>query len=384
MHWSNRTGVATRLRAALRDIPVIVERISTSQLRIEQGSWSRTTTLIHFHGGGAVGTGEDIAYSGDTQAALPAWYEGLELAGSWTFGDLAAHLDTIEVGPAKDPHSDDKPGFHRWAVESALLDLALRQADTDLASLVGEAWEPVQVALSMGLGDPASTATLDGWLARDRAVTFKLDTSTLWTDELVTQLAQLPNGCITTVDFKGLYAGDWKAHDAPDPELYARVADRLPGALIEDAALTPEVRAALDAAGALDRLSWDYPITTPATVPGLADSTATFSDLRPGAVNIKPSRSGAIDVLLATIEACDAAGIPCYSGGQFELGVGRTQVQSIASLCFPTGPNDCAPVMFHGATPERADAHTGAVTPPAGHVGFGWDAPTPAEPVEAA
>ncbi|MBC7461121.1 MAG: hypothetical protein H7287_07140 [Thermoleophilia bacterium] len=94
-------------------------------------------------------------------------------------------------------------------------------------------------------------------------------------------------------------------------------------------------------------------------MPGLAGSTATF----------------------ATIEACDAAGIACYSGGQFELGIGRTQVQSIASLCFPDGPNDCAPVMFHGATPERLEAVTGPVTPPAGHVGFGWDAPTPANAV---
>ncbi|MCW2949352.1 MAG: L-alanine-DL-glutamate epimerase-like enolase superfamily enzyme [Thermoleophilia bacterium] len=379
--WSNRVGVAARLRQAIADLPVEVEQLTTSQLRLP-GDFARTTTLVNVHGSEQCGTGEDIAYSGDTQAALPASYATLDIAGSWTLRELSTHLDSLSVGPPKDPHSDDKPGFHRWAVESALLDLALRQSGTDLATLIGDDWRPVEVSLSMGLGDPAGVETLELWLDRDSSVTFKLDTSTQWTETVVGQLAQLPEGAVTTVDFKGLYTGDWKQHDVPDPALYARVASHLPGALIEDAKLTAEVRAELAAAGALDRLSWDYPITAPTTVPGVRDSTARYSDLRPGAINIKPSRSGAIDTLLATIETCDAHGIPCYSGGQFELGVGRTQVQSIASLCFPSGPNDCAPVMFHGATPKRLEAVTGPVTPPAGHVGFGWDAPTPALDVD--
>jgi hypothetical protein len=377
--WTNRVGVAARLRDVVRDLPVMIERTSSSQLALDVGPFARTTTLVHLHGGGATGTGEDIAYSAETQSVLPDWYAAFDIAGSWTLGNLSAHFDTLDVGPARDVHSDDKPGFQRWAVESAALDLALRQAGTDLATLAGLAWAPVEVSLSMGLGDQADTAKLEGWLARDPAVTFKLDTSPQWTDDVVAQLTQLPRGAISTVDFKGLYVGDWTTHPAPDPEQYRRVAQQLPDALIEDAQLTVDVRAALTQVGALDRLTWDYPITTPSTVPGLDGSTAKFSDMRPGAINIKPSRSGAIDVLLATIEACDNAGLPCYSGGQFELGVGRTQVQTIASLCFPDGPNDCAPAMFHGATPERLEAVTGPVTPPAGHIGFGWDAPTPAE-----
>ena len=51
---------------------------------------------------------------------------------------------------------DDKVGYHRWALESAALDLALRQRGTDLASLVGEQWQPVRVSLSMGLCSPPS------------------------------------------------------------------------------------------------------------------------------------------------------------------------------------------------------------------------------------
>ena len=55
---------------------------------------------------------------------------------------------------------------------------------------------------------------------------------------------------------------------------------------------------------------------------------------------------GGFQHIAGTIIRCDDEQLPCYSGGQFELGIGRTQVQEIASLCFPGGPNDCAPVLF--------------------------------------
>jgi hypothetical protein len=36
-----------------------------------------------------------------------------------------------------------------------------------------------------------------------------------------------------------------------------------------------------------------------------------------------------------------------YGGGQFELGVGRTQIQELASLFHPDMPNDVAPAEFN-------------------------------------
>jgi hypothetical protein len=184
---------------------------------------------------------------------------------------------------------------------------------------------------------------------------------------------------VASIDFKGLYTGDWADNDYP-ATLYRAVADGLPEALLEDAKLSAEVLDALDEA-ALGRLAWDYPITRPEDVPGLDGSSAYFSDLRPGAINIKPSRFGSLERLLGTIMRCDDEGIPCYSGGQFELGIGRTHVQSIASLCYPDGPNDCAPVMYHGAKPDAQDVPFGPVRVPDGEIGFGWDAPTRATDV---
>jgi hypothetical protein len=371
--WSNRTGVAARILEAVLVLPVKIERIETGQLELAGAtSFSRVTTIVELHGDGHVGRGEDISYSTDAQDALPAVYEGLDLSGEWTLGSLSAHLDELEI-QVPNGMGDDKVGYHRWALESAALDLALRQAGSDLAGLVGETWHPVRVSLSMGLGSPPSTDVVRGWLERDPSTTFKLDTNQEWTHELVAELASL-DGAVSTVDFKALYTGDWADNDFP-PSLYEAVGNGLPDALIEDAKLGDAVLDALDE-HALVRLSWDYPITRPQDVPGVEGSTSHYSDLRPGAVNIKPSRFGTLERLFGTIMLCDDEGLPCYSGGQYELGIGRTQVQEVASLCYPDAPNDCAPVLFHGATPDTDEAPLGPVVPPSGRTGFGWDAPT--------
>lgn len=374
--WSNRAGVAARLLEAILALPVRIERISTSQLRLG-GSFTRVTTIVALHGpDGEAGRGEDVTYDSDAQATLPEAYARREdLAGSWTLGSLAAHLD--ERAFAAPGGADDKGGYHRWAIESAALDLALQQASTDLAGLVGEQWQPLRVALSMGLGTPPSTDVLARWLERDPSITFKLDVSRSWDHAFVAQLREHAHA-VATVDFKALYTGDWADNDYP-PTVYSAVATGLPNALLEDAKLSDEVLDALDER-ALGRLSWDSPITAPDDIPGLAGSTARFSELRPAAINIKPSRFGSLERLLATIVRCDDEGIPCYSGGQYELGIGRTHVQSIASLCFPDAPNDCAPARLHRASPDEADLPTGRVVVPEDGVGFGWDAPSPAEP----
>lgn len=372
--WTNRTGNAARLLEAVHALDVTIDEVSSTQLQLEGATaFTRMSTIVQLAGLGHVGRGEDVSYAGETQDELPAAIDGCQhLVGTWTMASLAAHLDAHPLCPAGGIRMSDKPGFHRWAVESAALDLALRQRGCDLAELIGVEWQPVTVSLSMGLGDPPSADVVRAWRERDPSITFKLDTAMAWDHELVRDLAACGDA-VATVDFKALYSGDWIDNDYP-PTLYAAVANGLPNAVLEDARLDADSGDALDEQG-LARLAWDYPITAPKDVPGLAGSTAQFSDLRPGAVNIKPSRFGSFERLLRTIDLCDREGIPCYSGGQFELGIGRTQVQAITSLCFPDAPNDCAPVMFHGATPESDDVPLGPVQVPA-HIGFGWDAPT--------
>jgi hypothetical protein len=51
--------------------------------------------------------------------------------------------------------------------------------------------------------------------------------------------------------------------------------------------------------------------------------------------------------LLECIEHCEANAIRMYGGGQFELGVGRSHIQVLASLFYSDGPNDVAPKEYN-------------------------------------
>ena len=73
-------------------------------------------------------------------------------------------------------------------------------------------------------------------------------------------------------------------------------------------------------------------------------------------VNIKPSRLGGLRNLLDAYDYCAERGIGNYGGGQFELGVGRGQIQYLASLFHPDAPNDVAPDGLQPARPARRAA----------------------------
>jgi hypothetical protein len=130
---------------------------------------------------------------------------------------------------------------------------------------------------------------------------------------------------------------------APDPELYRAVVESLPGVVIEDAWLEDGCREAL--AGAEDRLSFDAPVHSLSDLDHLP--------LEPRWLNVKPSRFGTVRKLVECIEACEERGIAMYGGGQFELGAGRRQIQKLASVFYPDGPNDVAPSEYNegGARP---------------------------------
>ena len=112
--------------------------------------------------------------------------------------------------------------------------------------------------------------------------------------------------------------------------------------MIEDASLDGECGEALR--GQEARLSFDAPIHSADDVRALA--------IRPGWMNIKPSRFGTVERLLECIEHCNANGIRLYGGGQFELDVGRRQIQALASLFYPDGPNDVAPSDYNAGAPR--------------------------------
>ena len=71
-----------------------------------------------------------------------------------------------------------------------------------------------------------------------------------------------------------------------------------------------------------DRITWDAPIHSWADVEALP--------FPPQVPELKPSRFGTLERLLEFYERCEEHGIALYGGGQFELGVGRGQIQVLA------------------------------------------------------
>jgi len=283
--------------------------------------WTRVTTTVVLAGDGETGQGEDVTYEAEMHDEVS---EELMLAGTWSLEDFSHRLDEFE---------ELTEGFRRWAVESAGLDLALRQNELGLGEAFGRQELPVRFAVS-------TRAAPARWLEVAPELEFKLDAEKDWDRSLLRDLRELDR--VRVVDLKAYYHGT-VVDLAPDPELYRAVAEELPDVVIEDPWLEDGLREAL--AGAEDRLSFDGPIHSLADLDDLP--------LEPRWLNIKPSRFGTVRGLLETIEACEEREIKMYGGGQYELGPGRLQIQRLASVFYAEGPNDVAPSAYNEGEPRE-------------------------------
>ncbi len=323
---------------AVRELPLAIDGYDLEgHAYVISPEFTRKTTVIRLTGAGEEGLGEDVTYDGDEQDAQQARGPLLALAGEWTIDGFSRHLETLPLFE-REPKMHAYVDYRRWAFESAALDLALRQARRTLGDLVGRDARPVRFVASGGLGDPPTTARIQAFLARYPELRFKLDARPDWTDAIFTELQEL--GCVDSIDLKGQYSGT-VVDNPPDPELYRRVLEEFPDAWIEDPALTPETRALLEPHA--DRVTWDAIIHSVEDIEALP--------WPPRTVNVKPSRFGTIERLLATYDFCERQGIRAYGGGQWELGVGRGHIQLLASLFHPDTPNDVAPGGYNASEP---------------------------------
>jgi L-alanine-DL-glutamate epimerase-like enolase superfamily enzyme len=343
---------------ALASLPLEIEDYALEPLQeLVSSDFDRKSTVIHLHGGGEEGLGEDVTYDAVDHEILQAAGPTLPLAGRFTiasFCECLAGLSLFEQPPQREVSAR----YRAWAYESAALDLALRQAHTTLHEALGREPAPVRFVVSLRLGEPP---TLEPLLARLRAyptLRFKLDPTSSWDEDLIAEL--VATGAVDSVDFKGHYHGSI-VDQAPDPVLYQRVAEAFPHAWIEDPALTPETDAVL--AAHRERFSWDAPIHSIADIEALP--------YPPKMVNIKPSRLGGLRNLLDAYDYCAERSIGNYGGGQFELGVGRGQNQYLASLFHADAPNDVAPTPFNLPQPP-AGLPSSPLQPAPSRLGFRW------------
>ena len=345
----------------LADLPIEVESYELEGLEREVSSaFTRLSTVIHLHGNGEDGVGEDVVYDALDHIALQETGPVHDLTGPRTLGEFCELIHGLELFPAP-PVREVSPLYRRWAFESAALDLALRQAGTTLHERLGITPQPVTFVVSLRLGDPPRPERLDDLLAGYPGTRFKLDPTSDWDAALVERLEGL--GAVDTVDLKGAYRGT--IVDQPgDPALYRLVAEGFPNAWIEDPDLRSEAaREALEPHR--DRITWDAIIHSVADIEALP--------FAPRALNVKPSRFGSLEALLAAYDYCREQGIRLYGGGQFELGPGRGQIQYLASLFCADAPNDVAPGGYNDPQPGPGLPRS-PLAPSPSETGFQWAA----------
>jgi hypothetical protein len=304
---------------SLRALPLHVDGYYLEPLEREVArGFTLRRTVIVLHGRGEEGRGEEVDYNPAQQVQFQEHGGELPLAGEHTLESFSL----LQSGQTE---------YRRWALESAALDLALRQAGRSLGEAIGRTPQPLQFVVSTRVG------AVPRWLELYPELRFKLDPGTEWTDEIVASLAA--TGRVDTVDFKGIYRGEFGA--PADAGLYRRIVDAFPEAWLEDPALTPETSALL--VEHRERITWDAGIHEWTDVEALP--------FAPRALNCKPSRFGSVKRLFDFYDACEEHKITLYGGGQYELGPGRAQIQLLAALFHPNAPNDVAPDGFNVTEP---------------------------------
>jgi len=318
------------------ELPLVIEgaELSPHTVELEGFDDAFKRTAVHLRGRGEEGLGEDVTYEQDLQAAFQAEGPPSGLEGEWT---LASFSDSL----------GELPGFRTWALESAALDLSLRQSGISLAEAVGREARPVTFVRS---GQPEPE-----WRRLYPELRYKLDASDSWDEAFVADLRE--SGLVDVVDLKGLYEGDW-VNTTANERLYRLVAEGIPEAWIEDPRLNDETGPVLEPHR--DRITWDAALHAAADV-----DTLPFE---PRCLNSKPSRFGSVRELFAFYDLCEERRIALYGGGQFELGPGRGQIQHLASLFHPDGPNDVAPSAYNLGPAE--DLPRSPLPPPAADPGF--------------
>jgi len=339
---------------AVADLALEIESYELERLEyVVSPEFTRVTTVVHLHGAGEEGVGEDVTYTA-TDHPPP---EDLPLAGSFTLDSYSQLLEALTLF-TEPPQMKAWHDYRRWAFESAALDLGLRQQGRTLVEAIERDPRPVTFVTSRRLADPPSADQIRAWLDLYPRLRFKLDPTSDWTDELVADLAA--TGAIDSVDLKGQYEGT-AVDQPPDPVLYQRVLDAFPDAWVEDPNVTDETRPILEPHAA--RITWDAPIHSVADIES--------RPWPPRTINIKPSRFGAVKRLFDAYDYCAEHRIEPYGGGQWELGPGRGQIQYLASLFHPDTPNDVAPRGYNAPEPHPGLPES-PLAPNFAAAGFRW------------
>ena len=346
----------------LAQLPLRIESYELSGHDREFGDFTRPSTVVHLHGQGKEGIGEDVVYTVLDHIAHRDAGPVHDLSAAQTLGELCDLVGELDLFASAAPEYPASRNYRRWAYESAALDLALRQNRLALWEVAERDPAPLRFVCSTRLGSfgddakRSSTEALRKRLAKYPGLEFKLDPENDWDAALIAEIAELAP--VRVLDLKGHYSGT-PVDVETDPELYAAVAEAFPDAYIEDPDINDETRELLEPHA--DRVTWDAPL----------HSLADVKEMARKAINSKPSRFGSLRELLEIYEHCEREGIAVYGGGQGEVECGRGQIQYLASLFHPQSPNDIAPAGYNDPS-VPSGMPSSPMDPAQSEVGFRW------------
>ena len=346
----------------LAQLPLRIESYELSGHDREFGDFTRPSTVVHLHGQGKEGIGEDVVYTVLDHIAHRDAGPVHDLSAAQTLGELCDLVGELDLFASAAPEYPASRNYRRWAYESAALDLALRQNRLALWEVAERDPAPLRFVCSTRLGSfgddakRSSTEALRKRLAKYPGLEFKLDPENDWDAALIAEISELAP--VAVLDLKGHYSGT-PVDVETDPELYAAVAEAFPDAYIEDPDINDETRELLEPHA--DRVTWDAPL----------HSLADVKEMARKAINSKPSRFGSLRELLEIYEHCEREGIAVYGGGQGEVECGRGQIQYLASLFHPQSPNDIAPAGYNDPS-VPSGMPSSPMDPAQSEVGFRW------------
>ena len=267
------------------------------------------------------------------------------------------HLATLDLWP--EPARHDASVLYRvWAYESAALDLALRQAGIVAAGGARPRGAPVTFVVSLRLGEPATIAPLRARLDRYPGCASSSTRRPSWDDALVAELVGDRRGRHGRLE--GLVQGVRSSTTRPTRRSTA-ASPRASPTRGSRTRRSPRRPAGARAPPGPHHLGRQHP--------HVADIVRCRSRRRWSTSSLRAS--AACGRCFTAYEYCEDHGIAMYGGGQFELGVGRGQIQYLAALFHPDGPNDVAPGGYNDVDPP-ADLATSPLPVAASATGFRW------------
>lgn len=284
--------------------------------------------LVRAIGPGAEGWGECVAmidplYSSEYADAVEHVLRHHLLPRLFALGDATA----AQVGAVLAPVKGHR--MAKAAIETAVLDAELREANVSLATYLGGTRDAVDSGVSVGIMDsiPQLLDAIDSYLAQGY-LRIKLKIEPGWDIEPVRSVRErFGNEVLLQVDANTAYT-------LADAQHLAKL-DPFDLLLIEQPLPDDDLLGHADLAKLITT-----PICLDESIESARDAATAIRLGAAAIINVKPGRVGGYLEARRIHDVCAANGVPVWCGGMLETGIGRAANVALASLPGFTLPGD--------------------------------------------